>query len=47
MQPGDTLSKISRRFYGSPAKWRAIREANKAIIPFDGRVTVGQEIRLP
>lgn len=47
VQPGDTLSKISRRFYGSPAKWRAIREANKAIIPFDGRVTVGQEIRLP
>ena len=47
VQPGDTLSKISRRFYGSPAKWRAIREANKAVIPFDGRVTVGQEIRLP
>ena len=47
VQPGDTLSKISRRFYGSPAKWRAIREANKAIVPFDGRVTVGQELRLP
>ena len=47
VQPGDTLSKISRRFYGSPAKWRAIREANKAIIPFDGRVTAGQELRLP
>lgn len=47
VQPGDTLSKISRRFYGSPAKWRAIREANKAIIPFDGRVSVGMEIRLP
>ena len=47
VQPGDTLSKISRRFYGSPAKWRAIRETNKAIIPFDGRVTAGQEIRLP
>ena len=47
VQPGDTLSKISRRFYGSPAKWRAIREANKAIIPLDGRVTAGQELRLP
>lgn len=47
VQPGDTLSKISRRFYGSPAKWRAIREANKAIIPFDGRVSVGLEIKLP
>ena len=47
VQPGDTLSKIARRFYGSPAKWRAIREANKAVIPFDGRVSVGQELRLP
>lgn len=47
VQPGDTLSSISRRFYGTPAKWRAIREANKAIIPFDGRVTAGQELRLP
>lgn len=47
VQQGDTLSKISRRFYGTPAKWRAIREANKAIIPFDGRLSAGQEIRLP
>ncbi len=47
VQPGDTLSSISRRFYGTPAKWRAIREANKSIIPFDGRVTAGQELRLP
>ena len=47
VQQGDTLSKISRRFYGTPAKWRAIREANKAVIPFDGRVSVGMEIRLP
>jgi nucleoid-associated protein YgaU len=47
VQQGDTLSKISRRFYGTPSKWRAIREANKAIIPFDGRLSAGQEIRLP
>jgi len=47
VQQGDTLSKISRRFYGTPAKWRAIREANKTIIPFDGRVSAGMEIRLP
>lgn len=47
VQPGDTLFKISTRFYGSANKWRAIREANKATIPLDGRLHVGQEIRLP
>ena len=47
VQQGDTLSKISRRFYGTPSKWRAIREANKSVIPFDGRVSVGQELKLP
>jgi len=47
VQQGDTLFKISVRFYGSSHKWRAIREANKAVIPQDGRLRVGQEIRLP
>ena len=47
IQPGDTLIQISKRFYGTPSKWRAIREANKAVISTDGRVKLGQEIRLP
>ena len=47
VQQGDTLFKISVRFYGSSHKWRAIREANKTIIPQDGRLRAGQEIRLP
>ena len=47
VQPGDTLFKIAKRFYGSANKWRDIREANKAVISSDGRVKVGQEIRLP
>ena len=47
VQAGDTLFKVSTRFYGSSHKWRAIRDANKAIIPPDGRLRVGMEIKLP
>lgn len=47
VQDGDTLFRISTRFYGAPTKWRAIREANRTVISPDGRLRVGQVIRLP
>ncbi len=47
VQDGDTLFRISTRFYGSPTKWRAILNANRAIISADGRLRAGQVIRLP
>ena len=47
VQEGDTLFKISMRFYGTSQRWRAIRELNKATVPPDGRLRVGQELRLP
>ena len=47
VQEGDTLYKISERFYGSSRMWRHIREANKAIISTDGRVRTGQVLTLP
>ena len=47
VQQGDTLFRISERFYGSSAHWRKIREANKATVPPDGRVNAGQVILLP
>ena len=47
VQEGDTLYRISTRFYGNSAKWRAIRELNKATISTDGRLRAGQVIRLP
>lgn len=47
VQSGDTLFKISMRFYGSPNKWRAILEANRAVISADARLRAGQVIRLP
>ena len=47
VQDGDTLFKISHRFYGSSRMWRQIQDANKGIIPADGRVRAGQTLKLP
>ena len=47
VQEGDTLYKISMRFYGTIRAWRKIRDANKALISTDGRVQAGDTIRLP
>ena len=47
IQDGDTLYKISVRFYGNGGHWRAIREANRTTISPDGRLKIGQVINLP
>ena len=47
VEEGDTLMRISAKFYGTNHKWRAIRDANKTVISPDGRVNAGQVIKLP
>lgn len=47
VQSGDTLSGISRQFYGSPGKWARIAAANPTSIPNPDRLTVGVEIVIP
>ena len=47
VEEGDTLMRISAKFYGTNRKWRDIRDANRTIISPDGRVRVGQVIKLP
>ena len=47
VQEGDTLYKIANRFYGRTSAWSEIRNANKATVTTDGRVKVGQKLRLP
>ena len=47
VQPGDTLSKIARKFLGNPSAWKTIRDANPGVIGLDGIVRVGQVIRIP
>src|SRR5512144_1291461 len=42
VQSGDTLFSISRKFYKSPKRWKAILEANKKNIRNPKDLTVGQ-----
>ena len=32
VKPGDTLSSIAQRFYGSPARWQWLYQANRSVI---------------
>ena len=47
VEEGDTLMRISAKFYGTNRRWRDIRDANREIISSDGRVKMGQVIKLP
>jgi len=47
VQSGDTLFSISRKFYKSPKRWKAILEANKKDIHDPKDLTVGQALVIP
>jgi LysM repeat protein len=47
VQKGDTLSKISVRFFGTPNRWKAIFEANKDRINNVNNLKVGTTIVIP
>jgi nucleoid-associated protein YgaU len=47
VRPGDTLSSIARRFYGSTDTWRFLYEHNRANIASPNRLTVGTELLIP
>ena len=47
VQSGDTLVSISRKFYKSPKRWKAILEANRKSIRNPKDLTVGQTIVIP
>ena len=44
---GDTLSKISKEFYGTPNKYMAIFEANKPMLTHPDKIYPGQALRIP
>src|ERR1700738_5292604 len=46
VQPGDTLSSISQRVYGSSADWPALWWINRRGVPNPGRIGVGQRLQL-
>ncbi len=47
IEKGDTLSAVSKRFYGKAKFWRQIFEANRDTIKDPDRIFPGQTIKLP
>ena len=47
VKPGDTLSKISKQFYGSANDYMKIFEANKDQLSDPDKIRVGQELKIP
>jgi nucleoid-associated protein YgaU len=47
VQPGDSLSKISKQFYGDANKYMKIFEANKDKLSDPDKVKVGTELVIP
>lgn len=47
VRKGDTLQKISQKFYGTTKKWRKIFLANKDKLKNPDKVRAGQTLRIP
>jgi hypothetical protein len=47
VQPGDTLSAIAARAYGTASDWPAIWWANRRQLPDPDQITAGQRLQLP
>lgn len=47
VQSGDTLGSISRKVYGTSARYMEIYNANRDVLSSPNSVTVGQELRIP
>lgn len=44
---GDTLSKISRRYYGTPDRWNDIYQANRNLLNDPSRLPKGAALKIP
>jgi nucleoid-associated protein YgaU len=47
VQKGDTLSKISQRYFGTPNRWKSIYDANRDRIANINQLKVGTQIVIP
>ncbi|MEM9227822.1 MAG: LysM peptidoglycan-binding domain-containing protein, partial [Verrucomicrobiota bacterium] len=47
IQEGDTLTRISRRFYGTDNRWQDIFYANRDVLPSPNALRVGQTLKIP
>jgi len=44
---GDSLSRISMRYYGTPARWQDIYNANRDVLQGSSSLRVGVQLRIP
>ena len=44
---GDSLAKLSQRYYGTPNRWQEIYNANREVIGANGALRTGTELRIP
>ena len=44
---GDSLSRLSQRYYGSAGRWQEIYNANAPLLGPNGVLRVGTELRIP
>lgn len=47
VRPGDTLSSIAQRFYGNPADWRGLYQANRSVIRNPNVIDPGEVLNIP
>lgn len=47
VQPGDSLSKIAKEFYGDATKYQRIFEANRDKLENPDKIQAGQELVIP
>lgn len=47
VQGGDSLSKISKKFYGNANSWKRIFEANKDVVKNPDLIQPGWKLRIP
>ena len=47
VQPGDSLSKIAKQFYGNAMKYPVIFDANKPMLKDPNKIYPGQVLRIP
>lgn len=47
VQPGETLGAISKRYYGTTTRWKAILEANSDLLDKPEKLRAGMTLRIP
>ena len=47
VQKGDSLSKIAQKYYGDPALYTKIFEANRDLLKDPNKIQPGQKLRIP